>query len=72
MKMSNKVVMSYDDYSRHYKGTIEYDTVGAVCSHNEVIGISDEDGQGWCNNYRGFIQYRYLIENQWIMSENKN
>ena len=20
--------------------------------------------RGWCNNYRGFIQYRYLIENQ--------
>ena len=22
-----------------------------------------EDVEGWCNNFRGFIQYRYLLEN---------
>ena len=21
------------------------------------------NGNGWCNNFRGFVQYRYLIEN---------
>ena len=25
-------------------------------------GTFDEE-EGWCNNFRGFIQYRYLIEN---------
>ena len=26
-------------------------------------GTFDEE-EGWCNNFRGFIQYRYLIENK--------
>ena len=26
------------------------------------IGLGGESG--WCNNFRGFITYRYLIENE--------
>lgn len=24
-----------------------------------------KDNYGWCNNFKGFIQYRYLIENEY-------
>lgn len=33
--------------------------------------VLSEDGRtvkrilGWCNNFRGFIQYRYMVENNW-------
>jgi hypothetical protein len=26
--------------------------------------IDDKKTEGWCNNFRGWIQYRYLIENK--------
>lgn len=40
--------MSEEEYGYLYK------SVGPNPEHFEI---------GWCNNYRGFIQYRYLIEN---------
>lgn len=26
--------------------------------------VNDSDNLGWCNNFKGFIQYRYLVENE--------
>lgn len=53
--------MSNEEYDKFFKGSLEYDSVG---SNKELIGTSSEDGHGWANNYHGFIQYRYLIENE--------
>ena len=46
--------MSNEEYFTYFKG-------------NEDWVFTDSDkllrGYGWCNNFKGFIQYRYLIEN---------
>ena len=46
-------VMSEEEYESFYKGG------GANKGHTGL-----DENKGWCNNYRSFIQYRYLIENQ--------
>lgn len=48
--------MTHDEYYSFRKGFIDMDSI-------EVI---DEDSldNGWCNNFRGFINYRYLLENK--------
>lgn len=58
--------MSDEEYSYFIKGYIE--NQGAE-RENLEDGYSEEiyipkNTQGWCNNFRGFIQYRYLIENK--------
>ena len=45
--------MSEEEYESFYKGE------GANKGHTGL-----DKNKGWCNNYRSFIQYRYLIENQ--------
>ena len=40
--------MSDDEYYKFFKG--------------EVKDPKSYSGNGWCNNFRGWIQYRYLIE----------
>ena len=45
--------MSEKEYESFYKGE------GANKGHTGL-----DENKGWCNNYRGFINYRYLIENQ--------
>lgn len=45
--------MSEEEYESFYKGE------GANKGHTGL-----DENKGWCNNYRGFINYRYLIENQ--------
>ena len=44
--------MSEEEYQSFYKGK------GANEGH-----IGRNENLGWCNNFKGFIQYRYLIEN---------
>ena len=46
-------VMSEEEYESFYKGE------GANKEHTRL-----DKNKGWCNNYRGFIQYRYLVENE--------
>lgn len=46
--------MSEEEYESFYKGE------GV---NKEHTGLNEN--KGWCNNYRGFIQYRYLVENQY-------
>ena len=45
-------VMSEDEHYSFYKG------YGCNKGHSGL-----QENKGWCNNFRGFIQYRYLIEN---------
>jgi thymidylate synthase ThyX len=45
-------VMTENEYESFYKG------FGANEGHTGRI-----ENQGWCNNFKGFIQYRYLLEN---------
>src|SRR5690554_3548839 len=45
--------MSEEEFESFYKGE------GANRGH---VGL--DENKGWCGNYRGFIQYRYLIENE--------
>lgn len=58
-------VMSLEEIMSFIKGemdTIEIDEVGpnSIVASNEIWNDSKENA--WCNNFRGFIQYRYLIE----------
>ena len=51
--------MTKNEYSSFIKGkSIDEDESGLS------IGIQcfDNEARGWCNNFRGFIPYRYLIE----------
>ena len=51
-------VMTDYEYERNIKGEI-------IISDDGKITIPD-DVKGWCRNYRGFIQYRHLIENETV------
>lgn len=49
-------VMTRDEYYTFIKGRLIPDpTTGE-------LNVREED-TGWCNNFRGFIQYRYLLDN---------
>lgn len=51
--------MSDDEYSAFYKGEI-------TPMDGYLIGrCKPARGSGWCNNFKGFIQYRYMIENNY-------
>ena len=54
--------MSDEEYQSYRKGKHEVTLMDN--SENKYWFIEDESGElGWCNNFKGFIQYRYLIEN---------
>lgn len=69
--------MSVKEYYSFIKGTIptQIDKYGItnlemvpVSSGYPTVGFTElnptnGDKYGWCNNFRGFIQYRYMIEN---------
>lgn len=44
--------MSEEEYESFYKGER---------ANKEDLELGEN--KGWCNNYRGFVQYRYLVEN---------
>jgi len=50
-------VMSNEEYRTFIRGKCEVNPIS-----EEVI--SPVLNEGWCNNFKGFIQYRYLIENK--------
>jgi thymidylate synthase ThyX len=59
-------VMSDKEYVSFVKGsldTIEIDepNLGQFVAYNKVW--NDDPEAGWCNNFKGFIPYRYLVEN---------
>lgn len=51
------VAMSDEEYHSFVKGN------GTPAEHSSALYFNNED-YGWCLNYRGFIQYRYLLQNQ--------
>ncbi len=53
--------MSDDEYFSFVKG---FEKVKKDCVIPDVYYF-DESESGWCNNFKGFIQYRYLIENNY-------
>jgi thymidylate synthase ThyX len=55
--------MSEQQYHEFRKGRHEAELMDN--SENEFWIIEDETGElGWCNNLRGFIPYRYIVENE--------
>ena len=57
-------VMTETEYDSFFKGS-------TYVNQNEpnfkkLNNFYKENGHGWCNNFRGFIPYRYLIENEKI------
>lgn len=55
--------MSEEEYHSFRKGKHEIELIGNT--ENHFWFIEDDSGEeGWCNNFRGFIQYRYLIEDK--------
>jgi hypothetical protein len=54
-------VMSDEEYQSYRKGKHEVTLMDNT--ENKYWFIEDESGElGWCNNFKGFIQYRYLID----------
>lgn len=47
--------MTHDEYYSFQKGFINMEEL-------EVI-VENSPTNGWCNNFKGFLQYRYLLEN---------
>ena len=54
--------MSDDEYERFVKGQSTYD----VIAWTTPIPTFEEESQGWCYNLKGFIPYRYMIDNNLI------
>ena len=50
--------MSDEEYERFVKGYVQDFYIDGV--EGKTLG---SDVNGWCNNFKGFIQYRYLLEN---------
>ena len=54
--------MSEEEYVSFRKSKHEVELIDNT--ENSYWFIEEESGEkGWCNNFRGWIQYRYLIEN---------
>lgn len=51
-------IVNYERYPYIFKAMFEDEPVG--------INPNNPNIYGWCNNFRGFIPYRYLIENEKI------
>jgi thymidylate synthase ThyX len=54
--------MSNEEYQFFIKGKGIPDYNLGISSSNPVLTFRKNE-EGWCNNFKGFIQYRYLIEN---------
>ena len=50
-------IVNYERYPYIFKAMFEDEPVG--------INPNNPNIYGWCNNFKGFIQYRYLIENNY-------
>ena len=55
--------MSNEEYNTFIKGILSLSEVGRDIVYYEK-DRDQKDNLGWCNNFKGFIQYRYLIENK--------
>ena len=56
-------VMSRKEYDTFIKGELSFEPKEGFVGHPSIPHIFvEESSLGWCNNFRGFIQYRHLIE----------
>jgi len=62
--------MSMDEYRSNIKGKInlindrKFQTeFSAMTGYTPLSGACEEKALGWCNNFKGFINYRYFIDN---------
>ena len=55
--------MNSDEYNTFIKGILSLSEVGTDIAYYEK-DRDQKDNLGWCNNFKGFISYRYLIENK--------
>jgi len=62
--------MSEDEYRGNIKGKInlindrEFQTeFAAMTGYTPLSGACEEKALGWCNNFKGFIPYRYIVDN---------
>jgi len=53
--------MNDAEYNSFVKGYLQVSSEGR---EETGLGWGNPTIPGWCNNFRGFIQYRYLLENQ--------
>ena len=54
--------MSDYEYYESVKGRLRgFDTIDSEGFDTTTL-IPNEEQQGWCRNYRGFIQYRHILE----------
>ena len=63
--------MTMDEYRGNIKGKInlindrEFQTkFSAITGYTPLSGACEEKALGWCNNFKGFIPYRYLVDNR--------
>lgn len=62
--------MTMDEYRGNIKGKInlindrEFQTkFSAMTGYTPLSGACEEKALGWCNNFKGFIPYRYMVDN---------
>lgn len=66
-----RAMTTYEN-DRFYKGLLDIEEFSIATSfyeststHIDVLcGSGNAQDHGWCNNFKGFMQYRYLIENK--------
>lgn len=51
--------MNYNEYTSFYRGEMYPKTIGGDV---DITANLEEENKGWCRNFRGWIQYRELIE----------
>lgn len=58
--------MTETEYYSFYKGEYPTGNDGDIFNYETYPKLYEqyEGEHGWCNNFRGFIQYRYLVESQ--------
>ena len=55
--------MDDEEYNTFIKGILSLSEIGTDIAYYEK-DRNQKDNLGWCNNFKGFIQHRYLVENK--------
>ena len=54
--------MSYEEFKTYFRGKAE-DFDSGVAENSLIVTEASDSNFGWCRNFKGWIQYRELIEN---------
>lgn len=57
-------VMNEDEYNSYSKGIMNINSIKYLEDAKDMSIFINNENLGWCRNYRGFIQYRELLENK--------